>query len=313
MTTSVNSETQPKKRKKWLRNMIHAYQLYILVLPTLVYFLIFHYGPIYGIQMAFQRYTPALGFWKSPWIGFEHFERFFQSYQFWNILKNTLQLSLYELVLFPIPILMSLFLNQLAYPRYKRFIQTVTYAPHFISTVVIVGMLYLFLSPRSGIINQLLRLFGLEPIFFFAEPAWFSSIYVWSGVWQNAGFAMIIYLAALTSIHPELHESAMVDGASKVKRIFLIDLPGIMPVVVILLILNIGSFMQIGYEKVYLMQNPLNIESSEIIQTYVYKQGLQQAQFSYAAAIGLFNNIINCILLLVFNSIARRTTEHSLW
>ncbi len=304
---------QSGRRRRLLGRMMSSYQLYILVLPTLLYFAIFQYGPIYGLQIAFKRFVPSLGFFDSPWVGFTHFERFFQSYQFGLILKNTLVLSFYELLLFPIPILMALFLNQIVQQRYKKFIQTVTYAPHFISTVVIVGMLYQFLSPRSGLINQLIGLFGGESIFFFASPLWFKTIYVFSGVWQNAGFAMIIYLAALTSINPELHEAAMVDGAGKLRRILLIDLPGIMPVIIILLILNMGQFMQIGYEKVYLMQNPLNIHSAEIIQTYVYKQGIQQAQFSYAAAIGLFNNVINCLLLLMFNYIARKTSQTSLW
>lgn len=302
-----------KPKKRLLKKMVSAYQLYILVFPTALYFLIFQYGPLYGLQIAFKDYSPVKGFLSSPWVGMEHFERFFSSYQFWRVLKNTLLLSAYELLLYPIPVIMALMLNQMIYPKYKRFVQTLTYAPHFISVVVVVGMLQLFLSPQGGIVNNLLSLLGMEPVFFFAEPSWFMSIFVWSGIWQNLGWAMIIYLAALTSINPELHEAAMVDGASKLKRIAHIDLPGIMPVVVIIFILNIGQFMQIGYEKVYLMQNPLNVSSSEIIQTYVYKQGLLQAQFSFATAIGLFNNIINCLLLISFNRIARKTGQASLW
>ncbi len=296
-----------------MKRIFNSYQLYVLVLPTLIYFAVFQYGPLYGLQIAFKRYSPSLGFMSSPWVGFEHFERLFNSYQFWRILKNTLLLSGYELLLYPIPVIMALMLNQMVFPRYKRFVQTITYAPHFISVVVVVGMLNLFLSPRSGMVNHFLKLIGLEPIFFFAESGWFMSIFVWSGIWQTLGWAMIIYLAALTSINPELHEAAMVDGASKVSRIIQIDLPGIMPVIVIIFILNIGQFMQVGFEKAYLMQNPQNISSSEIIQTYVYKMGLLQAQFSYAAAIGLFNNVINCFLLLLFNRIARKTGQASLW
>ncbi|WP_144882647.1 sugar ABC transporter permease, partial [Paenibacillus sp. IHBB 10380] len=226
---------------------------------------------------------------------------------------NTITISIYELVLFPIPIILALLINQLTSRKFKRIVQTVTYAPHFISTVVIVGMLYLFTNPRNGIINQLLEGLGFHSIYFMAKAEWFTSIFVWSGVWQNAGWGTIIYLAALTSINPELHESAVVDGASKIKRIWHIDLPGIMQTVIVLLILSIGNFMSVGFEKVYLMQNPLNISTAEIIQTYVYKSGLLNAQYSYSAAIGMFNSVINCILLVSVNFIAKRFSQTSLW
>ncbi|WP_157273508.1 ABC transporter permease [Paenibacillus sp. oral taxon 786] len=289
------------------------YDLYLLLLPTLLYFAIFEYGPIYGLQIAFKNFLPFKGILDSPWVGFDNFQRFIENYKFWEILLNTITISIYELVLFPIPIILALLINQLTSRKFKRIVQTVTYAPHFISTVVIVGMLYLFTNPRNGIINQLLEGLGFHSIYFMAKAEWFTSIFVWSGVWQNAGWGTIIYLAALTSINPELHESAVVDGASKIKRIWHIDLPGIMPTVIVLLILSIGNFMSVGFEKVYLMQNPLNISTAEIIQTYVYKSGLLNAQYSYSAAIGMFNSVINCILLVSVNFIAKRFSQTSLW
>lgn len=290
------------------------YELYLLLLPTLIYFAVFHYWPIYGVQIAFKQFIAVRGIAGSPWVGFDHFERFFQSFQFWTILRNTIELSLYELLVgFPAPIVLALMLNQVTSRRFKRFVQTVTYAPHFISVVVIVGMLNLFLSPRSGLVNQVIAYLGGTPVYFMAEPEWFKTIYVFSGVWQNVGWSTIIYLAALTAINPDLHEAAVVDGASKWRRIWHIDLPGIMPTVMILFILNMGSFMTVGFEKVYLMQNALNADASEIIQTYVYKAGLLNAQYSYSSAIGLFNSVINFALLGSVNLLARYMKQTSLW
>lgn len=295
--------------KRWK----NYYELYLLLIPTLLYFAIFEYGPMYGLQIAFKEFSPFKGIGESPWVGFGQFTRFFESYKFWEVLQNTLVISAYELLLFPIPVILALLINQLTSERFKKTVQTVTYMPHFISTVVIVGMLYLFLSPKTGIVNQMLIALGLENVFFMAKAEWFASIFVWSGVWQNAGWGTIIYLAALTSINPELHESAVVDGANKVKRILYIDLPGIMPTIVVLLILNVGSFMSIGFEKVYLMQNPLNVTTGEVIQTYVYKIGLIGAQYSYSSAIGMFNSVINCLLLVGVNFLAKRLGQSSLW
>ncbi|MFC7679312.1 ABC transporter permease [Paenibacillus sp. GCM10028914] len=303
---------QVLRRSIWMK-VFQNYQLYLLLLPTLVYFIIFQYGPMYGLQIAFKNYSPGKGIWGSDWSGFDHFLRFFNSAQFWPTLQNTLVISLYELVLFPIPIILALLMNQLISSKMKRTVQTIVYAPHFISMVVLVGMMYLFLNPRSGLFNIGLGAFGIDPVNFMAEPGWFKSLFVWSNVWQNAGWGTIIYLAALTSINPELHEAAIVDGASKIQRIRNIDLPGIMPTVMILLILNMGSFMSVGFEKAYLMQNAMNAGSSEIIQTYVYKVGIVGAQFSYSAAIGLFNNVVNFIVLITMNTLAKRMKQTSLW
>ncbi|MFD0960160.1 ABC transporter permease [Paenibacillus chungangensis] len=325
MNIELNRNSDPgwktlMKKRKFFNNILFHFnkvaknwQLYVLLLPTLLYFLIMEYVPMYGLQMAFKNYMVSKGFTGSEWVGLKHFERFFDHILFWEILGNTIWLSLYELATFPIAVIMALLLNQIASNKFKRIVQTVTYAPFFISTVVLVGMLYLFLSPQTGLINQLITALGGDTIYFFGESSWFRTIFVWSGVWQNLGWGMVIYLAALTGISPELHEAAVVDGANKLHRIWHIDLPGIMPTVSILFILTVGNLFNLGFEKAYLMQNPLNISSAEIIQTYVYKKGLVGGQFSYASAIGLFNSIINCILLVIVNSIARRMNRTSLW
>ncbi|GGO65097.1 sugar ABC transporter permease [Microbacterium nanhaiense] len=269
---------------------------------------------MYGAQIAFRNYNPALGFTGSPWVGLDHFVRFVQSFQFGRLLENTLTINaLGLLIAFPIPIVLALIVNQLSSPRFKKFTQTVLYAPNFISVVVVVGMIFLLFSPRAGVVNNVIALFGGEPVFFMGDPDWFRPLYIGSDIWQNAGFSMIVYLAALTAIDPSLHEAARVDGANKWQRIWHIDIPGIMPVITILFILAIGNLFNLGFEKVLLMQTDLNLPTSEVIQTYVYKAGLQQAQFSYSAAIGLFNSAINLVLLTTFNWVAKRAGQSTLW
>ncbi|MET3728085.1 putative aldouronate transport system permease protein [Fictibacillus halophilus] len=317
MEISLNKKKQvvvvPKKmtrRKKVMRN----WELYLFVLPCLLWFVVFKYVPMYGIQLAFKQYIPTEGIWGSPWIGFQHFTRFFESYQFWTLIQNTLSLSLWAFIFtFPVPIIVALLLNQLTSERYKKFVQTVIYAPHFISTVVLVGILFVFLSPTSGIVNHLIVLLGGEPILFMARPEWFKPLYVISGLWQETGWATIIYLAALAGVSPALHEAAIMDGANKWQRIWHVDIPGIRPTIVILLILAIGNIMNVGFEKAYLMQTDLNKSASAIIPTYVYEIGLQRAQYSFAAAIGLFNSVINLIMLLMVNRIVRKLGGNSLW
>ncbi|WP_193580933.1 ABC transporter permease [Paenibacillus aceris] len=309
-----NQQTSKIELSKTIKKIARNYDLYLLLLPTLAYFIIFHYIPMYGLQIAFKNFNPVKGIVGSPWVGFDHFERFFQSYQLGTIIRNTLGISIYELlVAFPAPIILALMINQLTSERFKRFVQTVTYAPHFISTVVVAGIVYLLLSPKTGAVNNLLGVFNIEPIFFMGSADWFKTVFVFSGIWQNMGWGTIIYLAALTSVNPEFHEAAVVDGATKLQRVFYIDIPAIMPTVIIMLIMNMGHMMSVGFEKVYLMQNQLNIDSSETIQTYVYKSGLVQAQYSYASAIGLFNTIINFILLISVNKIAKSLKQTSLW
>lgn len=307
------SEKQ-NKRKRTIMLMKRYYILYIFLLPAVSYIFIFHYIPMYGVQIAFKDYTNYQGILNSPWIGLDNFTEFFKSYRFWSILKNTFVLSTYSfLVGFPIPIFLALILNYLPNMKLKKVTQTVTYAPYFISIVVVVSMLNLFLSPQSGIINSLLKLIGINPIFFLGNPKWFSHVYVWSGVWQSAGWYSIIYIASLSGVSPELHEAAFIDGASKIKQILAIDIPTILPTIIILLILNLGQLLNVGYEKVYLLQNSLNIDVSEVISTYTYKVGLVNAEFSYSTAIGLFNNIINFIMLIFVNKIAKKVSDVSLW
>ncbi|MBO1512761.1 ABC transporter permease [Metabacillus bambusae] len=303
----------PRKLKK-SRKILQNWQLYIFVLPAFLYFLIFHYIPMYGVQIAFKNFIPTLGIWGSEWVGFEHFTRFFESYYFWDLIKNTLGISVYELIVgFPLPIILALALNEVKDSFFKRTVQTVTYAPHFISVVVMSGMIIAFLSPATGIINHGIQFLGFEPIAFLSDPAWFKTVYVLSGVWQSTGWGTIIYLAALAGVDPQHHEAAIVDGATRFQRIWHINIPAIVPTMIILLIMNVGSIMALGFEKILLLQNPLNLESSNVIATFVYQAGLLDAQYSFASAVGLFNAVINAILLITVNKIAKKTSETSLW
>lgn len=317
MTSETHALSQRKKGKTWKSFKIvlrRDYQLYLLVIPSIIYFLVFHYAPMYGIQIAFKDFSPTLGITGSPWAGLKHFERFFSSHQFWRLIKNTLGVSLYQLIAgFPIPIMLALLINQVKQKHFKKLVQTVTYIPHFISIVVLVGMINVFLSPTSGLVNHVLQLFGKEPVYFLGEPNFFKSIFVWSGVWQSAGWGSIIYLAALSGVNPELYEAAKVDGASKFQTIRNIDLPSIMPTIIVLLIMNLGRIMNVGFQKAYLLQNPLNAGASEVIQTYMYKIGLIGMQFEYSTAISLFNTLINVILLVTANQLSKKFTENSLW
>lgn len=303
-----NSRFQSIK-KSFARN----WQLYAFLLPTLLYFLIFHYVPMYGVQIAFKEYFANLGIVGSPWIGLDNFKQFFNSYYVWRLIKNTLILNAYMLVLFPLPIVFALSLNELRNGWFKKWTQTLTYAPHFISVVVVVGMMVAFLDPKTGLVNHVLDLFGKDSVPFLTSPDWFRHNFVWSGQWETLGWNTIIYLAALAGVNPELHEAAKVDGASRMQRILHINVPSITPTIVILFILNMGQFMQIGFEKVLLMQNNLNSETSDIIQTFVYETGILEGRYSYAAAIGLFESIVNIVLLIAVNQIARKVSENSLW
>jgi putative aldouronate transport system permease protein len=296
------------------RSLRRHWQLYLVMLPGLLYFIVFKYIPMVNAVIAFKDYNVIAGIWGSPWVGFKHFEMFFRNPVFVTLLSNTLTLSLYALLVgFPIPILLAIALNEIRDGFFKRSVQMVTYAPYFISVVVMVSMIMLLFAPRLGIVNVGLGRIGVTPPNFLGSPDWFPSLYVWSGVWQNTGYSAIIYLAALSGIDPTLYEAAKVDGASRFQKIIYVDLPGIMPVAVIILILTVGSLLAIGFEKVYLLQNPLNLSASEIIPTYVYKIGLLNANYSFATAVGLFNSIINMTLLVLVNWWARRVSDYSLW
>ncbi len=294
-----------KVKKHW--------QLYLVIFIPLLYIVLFKYVPMTGVQIAFKNYNFKQGIWGSDWVGLKHFTNFLNSPNFWVLIKNTLGISLYALAVgFPIPIILALALNEVG-SKFKRFVQTVTFAPFFISVVVTVSMILLFLSPELGLINKILNLFGINSIHFMGEAKYFKTIYVLSGVWQGMGYGAVIYIAALAGINPELYDSAKVDGASRWQKIKNVDLPGILPTVIILLILEVGQIMRLGFEKVILMQNALNLESSEIIATYVYKVGLLGANFSFSTAVGLFNSLVNLVLILLVNAIAKRVSATSLW
>lgn len=302
-----------KKKTKLSLQMWKSRDYYLMLLPAVLYVLLFCYAPLYGLQIAFKNYKVSLGVAGSPWIGFRNFTDFFQSYYFVKLLKNTLVLSLYSLaVSFPIPIIVALILNELK-GKFKKFTQTILYAPHFISLVVVVSILNVMLSPSQGVVNTILEMLGMERNYFMANPAYFPHLYVWSGVWQGMGYSSVIYFAALSGIDPTLYEAAELDGASKLQRIRYIDLPSIMPTVIIMLIMSAGNLMSIGFEKAYLMQNDRNSGVSEIIATYVYKVGLIDARYSFSAAVNLFNSVINFIILIVINKISGKLSETSLW
>ncbi len=297
--------------KKSLRR---NWDLYLLILPILVFFFVFSYMPMYGIVIAFKDYIAAKGIWGSPWVGIAHFQRFFESIYFERTIKNTLGISLYSLIVgFPMPILLALMINEVHHLPFKRTVQTVTYAPYFISQVVMCGMIIIFIRPDAGFINMLLKAMGQEQIAFIIEPAWFKTIYVWSGVWQNTGWGTIIYIAALSGLDQQMYEAAQIDGANKIQKIWHITLPCLMPTAILLLIMNCGSLMSVGFEKVFLLQTPLNMEASDVISTYTYRAGMIDANYSYSAAIGLFNSVINFVILFIVNQISKRVSSISLF
>lgn len=294
------------------------WQLYIFLLIPFVYIIAFKYIPMAGLQLAFKKYKLSLGIWGSQWVGMVNFNKFFKSYQFARVITNTLRISFYSIFVgFPFPIIFALLLNSVENQHLKKTVQTITYMPHFISTVVLVGMLIKVFNPNYGIYGQISKaLTGQVPYDLLATGSGFTHLYVWSGVWQNFGWDSIMYLAALTAVDPELHEAAQIDGASRIQRIWHIDLPAILPTITIMLIMRAGSVMSVGFEKVYLMQNDLNLVASEIISTYEYKRGLASgsaSDFGLSTAIGLFNSSINLLLLVIVNHISRKISENSLW
>ncbi len=309
------SGLSPGKSSRSLgRRIIMNYQLYLFLLPAVVWYIVFQYVPMYGIQVAFKDFNGAFGIMGSPWVGLKHFRSFFNSYYIVPLLRNTIVLSLYSLAAgFPLPIVLALMLKEVNNNRYRRFIQTVTYAPHFISTVVLVGMIRLMLSPTYGIVNTFLEALGFEARNFMAISSMFRHIYVWSGVWKDIGWSSILYLAVLSRVDPEQHEAAVIDGASRLKRIWYINIPVLLPTMVMILIINAGSIMSVVFENVYLMQKDLIIDTADVISTYVYRRGLIQGSFSFAAAVGLFNNVVNFILLILVNGIAKRFGDYNMF
>ena len=298
------------------RNVRRNLGLYFLLLPAVVLVVCFAYKPMYGVLIAFKDYKPAMGITGSPWADpwYKYFIKFFKSFQFDTTIRNTLFINLYSLAVgFPLPIMLALIINQMHAKWFRKAFQTITYLPHFISTVVMVGIIMLFLSPGSGLIGNIYRLLGREAPNLMGSAGAFSSVYVWSEVWQHIGWDSIIFIASLSSVDPSLYEAATVDGASKRQKMWHIDIPMLIPTAIILLILRIGNLMGLGFEKVYLMQNDMNLKASEVISTYVYKMGIISAQYSYSAAINMFNTVVNFILLFTVNQISKRISENSLW
>ena len=306
-----NGNVRPQRLTR--RKDIH-WQLWLMMVPAIVYMVLFVYKPMGGVLIAFQDYSLKRGIWGSEWVGFENFNRLFRSYWFPIILKNTLTISLLSLILsFPAPIILALAANEIRSERRKRTFQTVSYAPHFISTVVVCGMITVFLSPESGVINFLLQAVGIDPVAFLAKPNAFKWVYVLSGIWQTVGWSAIIYIAALSGVDKNLLEAAEIDGANRIQRIRYVNFPVLIPTIVIMFILRCGSILGVGYEKVYLLQNTANLSASEVISTYVYKVGLEKADFGFSTAVNLFNNVINCIVLILSNKISKKVSGSSLF
>lgn len=314
-TSSLPIALQPQK-KSFTQVMRRYWQLYVMLILPVTYLILFRYVPMIGVQIAFRKFNLVDGVWNSPWVGLYQFKKFIDSYMFERLIRNTLRLSIYSLLVgFPFPIMFALMLNAMRTRKYRSFIENVTYLPHFISTTVMVGMLFQWFNLRSGIVSQFVEFVtGTDMPDVFSKKDWFSHLYVWSGVWQNLGWDTVIFTAALAAVSPDLHEAALIDGANRFQRILHIDLPAIIPTITILLIMRCGSLMNIGFDKVYLMQNTINQRASEVISTYVYKQGLTSGgDYSYSTAVGLFNSMINIVLISIVNAISRKVSETSLW
>ena len=315
---SVVPRAPSRSRRSWwaeTRRAVGTHPwVYLMLLPGVTYFLVFRYGPMFGVVIAFQKFNPFLGVTKSPWIGWANFQRFFKSIYLGRLLRNTLVLNAYGLIVgFPAPIILALMLNELRDGLFKRGVQTTSYLPYFISNVVVATIIIGLLSPRAGLVNNILQALGRDKIHFLNEAEWFPHVFVWSGVWQWTGWSSIIFLAALAGIDPALYESAEIDGAGRFAKMWYISIPGIMPVVMITLLLSLGSMLSIGFEKVYLLSNPVTYETADVISTYVYRAGFLGGDFGFGSAVGLFNSVVNLILLVTFNWIAGRMKQQTLW
>lgn len=301
------------RRAKYLSYLKRNWWLYVFVIPTIVWYIVFHYVPMGGIVIAFKRYNGVKTIWESKWVGLKWFKSFFNSHYCKTIIRNTLGLSVYGLLTFPLPIIFALILNEMKNEKAKKLVQTITYAPHFISVVVLVSMINLFFTKQNGFVNNMISLFGGERFDFITSSDAFPHMYVWSDVWQSLGWNCIIYVAALAGVDPALHEAAEIDGASRIQRILHINIPSIMPTIAIMLIMKLGHIMSVGADKVLLMKNDLNVDTAEVITTFVYNRGLLNGDYSYSAAVGLFVNVINLIMLLAVNKASKKLTETSLF
>lgn len=305
-----------RNRRSTLRRLFNARYLFLMLLIPVIYVFIFNYVPIYGVSIAFKRYSPRMGIQGSQWVGLENFQRFFSSPAFWKVLRNTLNLSVYSLIAsFPFPILLAIAINHCLLPRFKKAVQMVTFAPYFLSSVLLVGLITQMFSLRGGIVNHGLDALGMQRVNFMGEVNLFNDIYVWSGVWQTTGYSAILYISALAGVDPTYHEAARIDGASLWQRVWHIDLPTIRPTIIIMLILSMGSILGVGFEKAYLMQNPMNLEASEVISTYLYKVSIANTRpdYSFGTAIGLFQNVVGIILTLSVNKVADKLTGEGMF
>lgn len=302
-------------RAVWLLDHFkREWQIYVMLAPTIIWFVMFLYKPMYGLQIAFKDYSIFRGIEGSPWVGFEHFETLFSNPQFIRAIENTLMISLYSLLFgFPMPIILALMFNEIIHAAYKKTAQTIVYLPHFISTVIIAGIVITAFSPSAGIINTVLGWFGIEPIYFLTKPEWFRPIFIGSGIWQEAGFGSIIFLAAIAGVNPSLYESAVVDGASRWQMMWKITIPSILPTIIIMLIIRIGNVLEVGFELIILLYQPATYETADVINTYIYRQGLQSGQYDLAGAAGLFNAVVAFVLVMIANTISKRVSRTSLW
>lgn len=296
--------------KKQIRKSL---PLYVFLLPAVIYLILFNYVPMYGVQIAFRDFSSKDGIWGSPWVGLKYFIKFIENPNFTLIMKNTFVLGIYTLATFPCAIIFALMLNEVRNAKFKKVVQMISYMPHFLSTVVICSMLKLFMHPESGIFNMIIEAFGGTAQDFLTVPEYFADIYVWSGVWQQIGWNSIIYISALASVSSELVEAAKIDGAGRFGVIWHVYIPSILPTISIMLILSCGNVLSVGFEKVFLMQNSLNLSTSQVISTYVYEMGLKSGQFSYSTAIGLFNNVVSVVLIGIVNKITKKLTGNGIW
>ena len=314
VATAEKDELRLRRRKSRLRYIRENYPLYLMILPAIVFVFVFAYVPMYGIQIAFRDFKVRDGYWGSEWVGLEHIIRFVTSSNFWQLIRNTIGISLYSLAVgFPVPIILSVMLNELRSNRLRRTAQMIFYAPHFLSSVAVCGIVVLFTQRETGIINLLIMMLGGEGVEFLAKPEWFKTIYVISGIWQDMGWGTIIYMAALSGVDPGIVEAATIDGANRLQKIWYIDIQTIKPTIVILLIMNCGSMLSVGSDKILLLQNTLNMSASDVISTYVYRLGIEGGQFSYTTAVGLFNTVVNLMILLIVNKTADRLSGSSLF
>ena len=308
MSAAVDLQKRQMQKSR-LRKLKKSWQWYLMLLPALIYVAIFSYGPMYGLQIAFKNYRPQRGIIGSEFVGLEHFIRFITYPDFWRLIKNTLTISLYSLCTFPCAIIFALLLNEVSQLKVKKTVQMVTYAPHFMSEVVVCALVFMLLDRSSGPINNIVAMLGGERVAFMSNPDYFASVYVWSGVWQGLGWNSILYISALSAISPELVEAAKIDGATRMQIIRHVNLPGILPTISITVLMRVGGLLSVGYTKIFLLQNDLNIANSQVISTYVYNIGLIGGQYSYATAINLFNSIVNIILLLAANAVIKKATD----